>query len=209
MSHEWTRSRTSTSESFDHLFDSAAESLGKEYTLDQYIKFIDNNNDNNDNNDNNGNGSVEETFVLVYPLDILAINRVSITASTLNRLKSEGTAGYFNTDLIDLGMKYLIGESSHFHVMSSHFLTKLMKDKYEGVQTWTNRVDLFQQHCILIPLVKDCHWSLFVIVGPGCLLRPGEVGSSSDNMCCIMHFDSLRNSEAAHDTDSFGATLKK
>lgn len=55
------------------------------------------------------------------------------------------------------------------HVFTTQFFTKLEDEGVNAVSSWTAKknLDIFEKKFILIPVNKDIHWSLFVVVNPG------------------------------------------
>ncbi|GMH97546.1 hypothetical protein TrST_g6724 [Triparma strigata] len=57
---------------------------------------------------------------------------------------------------------------STYHVFTSHFYTTLNNSKYEGVKSWVKDIKSFlNMKYVFVPICKDMHWSLCVIVNPG------------------------------------------
>uniref|UniRef100_M4C2N6 Ubiquitin-like protease family profile domain-containing protein n=1 Tax=Hyaloperonospora arabidopsidis (strain Emoy2) TaxID=559515 RepID=M4C2N6_HYAAE len=83
--------------------------------------------------------------------------------------------------------------------LSSHFYSRLragkgataearMKAGYKNVSTWLSRSSLFTRSIIFIPINKDVHWSLAVILNPGIA---GLESSDEDAFSCIAVLDPL------------------
>ena len=55
------------------------------------------------------------------------------------------------------------------HVFTSHFMTTLWKEGPKAVSSWTAKknIDIFEKKLIFIPVNRDLHWSLCVVVNPG------------------------------------------
>jgi|AntRauTorckE5430_2_1112549.scaffolds.fasta_scaffold46749_1 sentrin-specific protease 7 len=59
--------------------------------------------------------------------------------------------------------------ANNVHVFTTQFYSKLEDEGAEAVASWTAKkgVDIFEKKFIFIPVNKNIHWSLFVIVNPG------------------------------------------
>lgn len=68
------------------------------------------------------------------------------------------------------------------HVFTTHFFTELSKNGASGVARWTKKkgIDIFEKKMIFIPINKDLHWSLCVVVNPGQVLRNHKDEASGD-----------------------------
>lgn len=55
------------------------------------------------------------------------------------------------------------------HVFTTQFFSRLEDEGVEGVTSWTSKkgINIFEKKFIFVPVNKDIHWSLFVIVNPG------------------------------------------
>ena len=55
------------------------------------------------------------------------------------------------------------------HVFTSHFMTTLSNEGPEAVSSWTakKKIDIFEKKLIFVPVNRDLHWSLCVVVNPG------------------------------------------
>ena len=60
-------------------------------------------------------------------------------------------------------------KSSDIHVFTTQFFSRIEADGPEAVSSWTEKkgVNIFEKKFIFVPVNKDIHWSLFVIVNPG------------------------------------------
>lgn len=98
-----------------------------------------------------------------FNLDILQLN--------INDLKP---TKWLNDRLVDFYMELLAERSSRpesnlpkVHSMNTNFLAELFKSGYPGVRTWTKNscmdVDVFMKDVILVPVLKNNHWSLAVV----------------------------------------------
>ena len=60
--------------------------------------------------------------------------------------------------------------------------------------SWTGKknIDIFQKKLIFIPINKDLHWSLCVVVNPGAISLASKKNRKKDDpLCCLIFFDSL------------------
>jgi len=87
---------------------------------------------------------------------------------------------------------------SDVHIFSTHFFTNLAEDGPEAVEHWTARrkkdpIDIFQKKLIFIPINRDLHWSLCVVVNPGAIVNAsGEHKKQDDPQSCMIFLDSLK-----------------
>lgn len=84
---------------------------------------------------------------------------------------------------------------SKFHLFTSHFFTTLSSGGPEAVASWTRRkkINIFKKRLIFIPINKQMHWSLCVIVNPGALVEGGDRPRTQDDpLSCMIFMDSLR-----------------
>ncbi|KAE8906956.1 hypothetical protein PF005_g16386 [Phytophthora fragariae] len=121
--------------------------------------------------------------VLKYPLPPCTSDVITIIRKDVNRLKPKR---YLNDNIVDYYFKRLM--SKHFQdnevvqervlFLSSHFYSQLRTGKgptararleagYNNVSKWLSRSNFFNRSIIFIPINKDMHWSLAVIVNPG------------------------------------------
>jgi sentrin-specific protease 7 len=65
---------------------------------------------------------------------------------------------------------------SDIHFFTSHFYTTLLNEGEDAVMSWTSKknINVFQKKFIFIPINKDLHWSLCVIVNPGHIMHAFE-----------------------------------
>lgn len=109
-----------------------------------------------------------EDVILSYPKgDQYAVNLVK---RDLGRLDQDG---FLNDSLVDFYLKYLMREvfspeiREKAFIFSSFFYSKYLKSKGQGMDRWTRGVDIFDKEFLVIPINKDLHWSLIIVVGPG------------------------------------------
>lgn len=87
-------------------------------------------------------------------------------------------------------------DASDIHFFTSHFYTTLLNEGAEAVMSWTSRkkLDIFQKKFIFIPINKDLHWSLCVVVNPGAAensFEEDEAKKAKLSLPCLIFFDSL------------------
>lgn len=115
-----------------------------------------------------------ETY-LMYPVELEAQDAITIHVGDLKRLEP---GVYFNDNLIDLKIKFLIAElppekKSRIYAFSCLFLAKLTEIKgdekaaHQLVSRWTKNVNIFSFDYLLFPINKSMHWSLVVVAFPG------------------------------------------
>ncbi|CAG9999686.1 unnamed protein product [Clonostachys byssicola] len=125
------------------------------------------------------NPSWRETWTksLVYPPT--GKNRTTVDADDIPRL-DEGE--FLNDNIITFYLRYLQvkleAECSSMlkkvHIFSSFFFETLKSaKKYEGVKSWTAKIDLFSYDYIVVPVNEHAHWYLAIICNPGMTL-PAE-----------------------------------
>jgi Ulp1 family protease len=58
---------------------------------------------------------------------------------------------------------------SNIHIFTTQFFSALEDNGVNAVTKWTARkdIDIFEKKFILIPINKDLHWSLCIVVNPG------------------------------------------
>ncbi|KAI9984372.1 hypothetical protein PInf_005720 [Phytophthora infestans] len=142
--------------------------------------------------------------VLTYPLPPCTSDVVVIIRSDVARLKPRR---YLNDNIIDYYFKRMMLDTFRDNslvqdkvlFLNSHFYTRLgggkgataherMQAGYKNVSTWHAHSNFFNRSIIFIPINKDLHWSLAVV------LNPGLAGSDSGNEeaeSCIAVLDPL------------------
>ncbi|CAH0053230.1 unnamed protein product [Clonostachys solani] len=122
------------------------------------------------------NPSWRETWTksLVYPPT--GKNRATVDADDIPRL-DEGE--FLNDNIITFYLRHLQikleAESPSMlkkvHIFSSFFFETLKSaKKYEGVKSWTAKIDLFAYDYIVVPVNEHAHWYLAIICNPGMTL---------------------------------------
>jgi sentrin-specific protease 7 len=120
---------------------------------------------------------------------------------------------FLNDTLIDFWISWLVyrmgGVSDQIHVFTTQFYTKLEQEGVESVMSWTAKknIDIFEKKYIFVPVNKDIHWSLLVIVNPGNIVSDNDEEACNQNLehPYILFMDSLR----AHNKAKLQKTLYK
>lgn len=142
--------------------------------------------------------------VLTYPLPPCTSDIVTIIRRDVARLNPQR---YLNDNIIDYYFKRLMLTTFKDNTLvqqkvlflSSHFYTRLRAGKgasiqermeagYQNVSTWLARTDFFHRSMIFLPINKDLHWSLAVILNPG---LAGLDALNEDAVPCIAVLDPL------------------
>ena len=105
---------------------------------------------------------------------------------------------WLNDSLVNFWMQWISrginGKiSSHIHVFSSHFYTKLCKEGAKEVTSWTakKKINVFEKTLLFIPVCVRAHWSLCVVVNPGHVEEVVDEDWDDKRQSCMLHFDSL------------------
>ncbi|KAJ6783791.1 hypothetical protein PWT90_04394 [Aphanocladium album] len=118
---------------------------------------------------------------LVYPAT--GRNRASVDKEDILRL-DEGE--FLNDNLISFYLRYLQTNMereqpevlNRVHIFSTFFFEKLTSRKssinYDGVRSWTSKLDLFSYDYIVVPVNENAHWYLAVICNTPKLLEPAD-----------------------------------
>lgn len=105
-------------------------------------------------------------------------------------------AEFLNDTLIDFWMQWMRRKEnpveSSIHVFTSHFYSSLAKGGPKAVESWTAKkdIDVFRKKMIFIPINKNLHWSLCVVVNSKEIGR--KLKNENDPLPCILFFDSLK-----------------
>lgn len=82
------------------------------------------------------------------------------------------------------------------HVFTTQFFSRLEDEGVNAVTSWTakKRIDIFEKKFIFIPVNKDIHWSLLVVVNPGKMINSAteELSNKEADVPFILFLDSLR-----------------
>ncbi|OAR01474.1 hypothetical protein LLEC1_03888, partial [Akanthomyces lecanii] len=135
--------------------------------------------------ENNTSWEKDWNQTLVYPAT--GRNRASVDKEDILRL-DEGE--FLNDNLISFYIRYLQTKMerhqpellNRVHIFSTFFFEKLTSRKgginYDGVKSWTSKLDLFSYDYIVVPVNENAHWYLAVICNTPKLLEPAEHDSS-------------------------------
>ncbi|KAH6911437.1 hypothetical protein BKA70DRAFT_1267653 [Coprinopsis sp. MPI-PUGE-AT-0042] len=160
----------------------------------------------NNSGDGGGEHSDNET-ILMYPFG--GPGSISLTRPDCQRLQP---GEYLNDNVIEFGIKRWSAQfqqinptlAAKTHVFSTFFFKKLDKDNhaigYSSVSRWTSKFNLFEKEYVIVPINKDLHWYLAVIVAPGQLLEAAlpDLGTvPGSQVPLILVLDSL-NGEHEH-----------
>ncbi|GFH57133.1 hypothetical protein CTEN210_13609 [Chaetoceros tenuissimus] len=118
---------------------------------------------------------------------------------------------FLNDTLIDFWISWLIHRmgnvSDQVHVFTTQFYTKLEQEGVESVVSWTAKknIDIFEKKYVFVPVNKDIHWSLLVIVNPGNIISDDDEEACNRNLehPYVLFMDSLR----AHKKSKLQRTL--
>jgi sentrin-specific protease 7 len=108
----------------------------------------------------------------------LVYNRSRVDREDIPRL-DEGQC--LNDNIIDFGLRFLFDAldkrarlTGRVYLHSTHFHTKLTSNKtykdkinYDGVKSWTSKVDLLSYDYVVVPVNEQFHWWLAIICNPG------------------------------------------
>ncbi|KAK3378490.1 hypothetical protein B0H63DRAFT_248768 [Podospora didyma] len=118
----------------------------------------------------------------------LVIRRTTVDKDDIQRL-DDGQC--LNDNLIMYGLRYLFEKyplrhkdlNSRVYMHNSFFYTKLRsgrsKINYDGVKSWTAKVDLLAYDYIIVPVNEHYHWWVAIICNPG-KLDPDSQGHPAD-----------------------------
>ncbi|GKT77995.1 ulp1 protease family protein [Colletotrichum tofieldiae] len=120
---------------------------------------------------------------LIFPA--IGKNRASVYRDDISRLE-EGE--YLNDNLIGFYLRYLQVNlerankalADRIYIMNTYFYPKLTDVKagrginYDGVKSWTAKIDLFSFDYIVVPVNESAHWYLAIICNPAKLLQRSD-----------------------------------
>ncbi len=89
--------------------------------------------------------------------------------------------------------RFNAGLSNSF-TFNSYFLTMLLNDsKKEDCKYWTIKRDIkiFTKKMLLFPFCSANHWSLYVVINPGCIQSGYQGRERKRTVPFILHLDSL------------------
>ncbi|KAK1999683.1 hypothetical protein LX36DRAFT_655197 [Colletotrichum falcatum] len=120
-------------------------------------------------------------------------NRASVYRDDISRLE-EGE--YLNDNLIGFYLRYLQVNlerenkalADRIYIMNTYFYPKLTDVKagrginYEGVKSWTAKIDLFSFDYIVVPVNESAHWYLAIICNPAKLLQRTDAQLNAEKL---------------------------
>ncbi|KAF4120479.1 sentrin-specific protease 7 [Geosmithia morbida] len=123
---------------------------------------------------------------LVYPAT--GKNRATVDAADIPRLDD---GEFLNDNIISFYLRYLQVQSekerpgllSRVHIFSSFFFEKLKastRNRYDGVRSWTAKIDLLSYDYIVVPVNENAHWYLAVICNVSRALPGAQDGGSPE-----------------------------
>ena len=142
----------------------------------------------------------------------------TITLADYNRLER---GLWLNDSIVDLWVQWITREirglSTDVHFFSSQFYTKLNgddSDRLAVVTNWTShkKIDIFKKKLLIFPIHQKNHWSLVVVVNPGCI----EIMLNDDNTeidwnkketSFCMFFNSSHKASRSHRKNAIFAVL--
>ncbi|KAF9963225.1 hypothetical protein BGZ65_005065 [Modicella reniformis] len=146
-----------------------------------------------------GDSNQADDTLFQFPFKSSARSKsISVRVADMFRL-NEGE--FLNDTLIEFGLKYVHANlestdpelAEKIYIFNSFFYERLIANagrgiSYDGVKSWTNKIDLFSKKFIIIPIHENLHWFLAIIANPGLLLSSADGSSSGpsstrDNSC--------------------------
>lgn len=119
---------------------------------------------------------------LVYPST--GRNRATVHKEDIHRL-DEGA--FLNDSVVFFYLRYLQVEldrerpdiAKRIYFMNTYFFEILRKAKgglinYEGVKSWTSKVDIFSYDYIVVPVNEEAHWYLAIICNPRVIIEGNQ-----------------------------------
>ena len=120
-------------------------------------------------------------------VDSRKTGQVALTTKDYMRLSPKV---WLNDNVLNLWMLLITrAQPSDVHVVSSHFFTKLCLQGPKEVESWSKKIDVFQKRIVIIPINKNFHWSLCVLINPAALTMRSEYKNISP---FLLFFDSCR-----------------
>ncbi|KAJ1457572.1 hypothetical protein M885DRAFT_515174 [Pelagophyceae sp. CCMP2097] len=162
-----------------------------------------------------------------YPPGVEERDSILLTKADYERMEP---GEFLNDNLVDFYLKLLMTDAiesklldelgfnaellkKDVHVFSSHFYTKFYEEAigrtqaskdaaYDRVERWTRGIDIFAKKFVVVPIVRDLHWSLAIICHPGLLVDEliridddddddDDDGDAAPERSCIIFLDSL------------------
>lgn len=122
----------------------------------------------------------------------LIYERTTINVGDIERL-DEGQ--FLNDAIISFYAKYLHREleqkdaelAKKVYIFNSFFWETLRVKGYDGVKSWTAKVDLLSFDYIIVPINQNAHWYLAIICNPGALLPRDESEADAEETAMDEH----------------------
>lgn len=144
---------------------------------------------------------------LVYPST--GRNRATVHKEDIHRL-DEGA--FLNDSLVFCYLRYLQvemerdrpGLAKRIYFMNTYFFEILRKAKgalinYEGVKSWTSKIDIFSYDYIVVPVNEEAHWYLAIICNPRVIIE-GTHDTDDDVVLLDSHQETRREPLASPKT---------
>ncbi|KAK1986598.1 sentrin-specific protease [Colletotrichum cereale] len=128
---------------------------------------------------------------LIFPA--IGKNRASVYRDDISRLE-EGE--YLNDNLIGFYLRYLQVNlerenkalADRIYIMNTYFYPKLTDVKagrginYDGVKSWTAKIDLFSFDYVVVPVNENAHWYLAIVCNPAKLLQRSDAQPKAEKV---------------------------
>jgi hypothetical protein len=116
---------------------------------------------------------------------------VAVTKQDRQRLLDNG---WLNDNLINFWLLWVTRMESHpdstILTMSTYFYSKLANEGVDSAMKWTTKSNVLSKKLVFIPIHKDQHWSLMVIVN-ACLVDHFDECDTVSEVPCMLHLDGL------------------
>lgn len=134
---------------------------------------------------------------LTYPAT--GRHRTTVDADDIPRLNEDEC---LNDNIINFYLKWLKVNLERarpeilqkVHVFESYFFERLKTSKYQGVRSWTSKIDLLSYDYIVVPVNEHFHWYLAIICNVAKAL-PGSKQATNEH-------ETINNGKAEHDDSS-------
>ncbi|KAF9576552.1 hypothetical protein EC968_008030 [Mortierella alpina] len=115
---------------------------------------------------------------------------IAVHVEDISRL-DEGE--FLNDTLIEFGLRYIHSNlealnselANQTYIFNSFFYERLlakpgkgMSSSYDGIKSWTNKIDIFSKKFIIVPIHESMHWYLAIITNPGLLLLGADMNET-------------------------------
>lgn len=140
----------------------------------------------------------------------LVYERTTVNELDIERL-DEGQ--FLNDEVISFYAKYLHKQlevrdeqmAKKVYVFSSFFWEKLRTKGYDGVKSWTSKIDLLSFDYIVVPINQNAHWFLAIVCNPRALLPQDNVDPEDETLAT--EHDGNVDSCTAIDLEAKSATV--